>query len=249
MRVETKKSRRRIIVLSSLQFNRWVEAVYSDHLIHQNDALPRAKNIIKSRNSKSGRSTHEVQPILFKWLGTKDPDNRWQRLTKDNGFCGILSDRLHLINLPDKWNLLFIENWEPFLSYLSQAKEIPVIAVYLGGNVSDVSLSAISRVSPKPRKTLHFGDYDWTGLWIFQRLKSFLPEAILYFPKNLEYYFQNFGQRKLAFSQPLPAGFNRNCPECRPVIRMIQQFNAGWNRKLYQCRFFNGYCFKSKEGC
>ncbi len=233
IQIETSGSRRRISVFDKVQFKKWVDARYPEPGIAGTRALPRAKNIVDHKNSKAGKTTHQNQPILFKWIDTdKKNVTRWGNTTKQFGFCGVLSSKLNLVNFPQKWSLLFIENWESFVSYTAKSPVHPIIIIYLGGNISDVSLKAISKISHEPTDITHFGDYDWSGLAIFQRIKAFLPKTFLYRPDNLEYYFKNFGKRELAFNQKPPEDFNSTCPQSFSVIHLIEQFNAGLEQEV-----------------
>ena len=229
VRVKTDGARRRVVLTDVAQFTKWTAANYSENPAPPENIHARAKNIIERRDSKSGKTTHELQPVLFKWFGPDAPaqDISWGGLTQSAGFCALLSDRLDMLSLPNGWTLLFVENWETFVSYSVRTKTQNILVIYLGGNVADTVLHSIAMLSPRPVKAVHFGDYDWTGLVIFQRIKSVIPYTQLYMPDNLEPLFEKFGKRSLVIKQKLPEGFNFSCPECAPVIRMIRQFNSG----------------------
>jgi hypothetical protein len=234
VRVNTAGTRRQVVITDVAQFTKWTTAKYPEIPAPPESIHTRAKNIIERRDSKSGKTTHELQPVLFKWFGPDDPDQgiSWGELTQSAGFCALLSDRLSMLPLPDGWILLFVENWETFVSYSVHTKNKNILVIYLGGNVADMVLHSIAMVMPKPVKAVHFGDYDWTGLVIFQRIKSVIPFAELYMPDNLEALFEKFGKRSLVIKQKLPEGFNFSCPECAPVIRMIRQYNCGLEQEI-----------------
>lgn len=107
------------------------------------------------------------------------------------------------------------------------------MAAYLGGNVSDVVLYAFSQINPKPERILHFGDYDWAGLKIFQRVQTILPKAKLYIPSNIEELLKkNYGNHKLVKSQLMNVDFNN--PEIQPVIDLIAQYNMGLEQEILE---------------
>lgn len=134
--------------------------------------------------------------------------------------------------MPPRWRLLTIENWEPFHRADYSAATIPVMIAYLGGNVSEIVIDALTTFRHRPQTILHFGDYDWEGLYIFQRLQKALPTARLYRPPDLEALFQQFGRRQLLEKQKRKSAFDPANPECRPVIQLIEQYNAGLEQEV-----------------
>jgi hypothetical protein len=232
VKVEVQGSRRRIVVLDNDQFRRWVEVNYPLIDPVAIAALPaRSQNIARRRSSKAGQTTHNVQPILLKWFDP-DPGAPLAQLTRQNGLVGLTSDRLNGLSLPQPWWLLTVENWEPFyrLDYPKLATSI--VAVYLGGHVAEVTLTALARLTPPPAQVLHFGDYDWTGLTIFQRVQAVLPEATLYVPANIETLFQRHANHKLIEVQAAHARPSYTHSDCRTVAELIAQYNAGLEQEI-----------------
>jgi hypothetical protein len=232
VKVEIQGSRRKIVVLESDQFQRWVEANYPLVDPVATAALPaRSQNIARRRSSKAGQTTHDVQPVLLKWFES-DPDAPLAQLTRQNGLVGLTSDRLHGLNLPQPWWLLTVENWESFyrLDYLEPTSSI--MAVYLGGQVAEVTLTALAELTPPPERVLHFGDYDWAGLAIFQRVQAALPTASLYVPANIETLFQRHGNRKLIEDQAANARLSLRHSSCQAIIELIAQYNAGLEQEI-----------------
>lgn len=230
VKIAAHKTRRAVTVLEPAAFARWAEANFpaEDASI---EALPaRAQNIGHERDSKVGVTTHTVQPVLFKWFD-KDPDAPLAQLSQTYGMVGATSDRLRRLPLPETWRLLTVENWESFYTLSYRIADIPIITVYLGGNVSEVTLSALADLNPVPAAILHFGDYDWAGLAIFQRLEARLPRARLYVAPDLAGLFQRYGRRDLAEKQPVTSLDLQN-PKCRTVIAHIAQYNAGLEQEI-----------------
>jgi hypothetical protein len=83
-----------------------------------------------------------------------------------------------------------------------------------------------------PERILHFGDYDWEGLYIFQRLQKEIPIATLFIPDNIEELFYEYGNRKLVEKQKLKTGFNLENQQCLPVVKLIQKTNYGLEQEI-----------------
>ncbi len=222
--------RRTIVVADSVQLAAWLQARYPSHGIDPDGLATRGGNIVRGGGSKVGRHAHGVLPLVFKWFG--DVQDRLTRITGDFGMAAALTDRLSALVLPDHWHLLTIENWEPFLQADYTAAPEAVMVVYLGGNVSDAVLKALGTFGSAPQSVLHFGDYDWEGLTIFQRLQKVIPAARLYLPQNLETLFAAFGDRRLIARQTRKAAFDMHNRACLPVVELIAQFNAGLEQEI-----------------
>ena len=106
------------------------------------------------------------------------------------------------------------------------------MAAYLGGNAPGSVMEALKTFSPPPEVVLHFGDYDWKGLYIFQRLQKVLPQARFYIPDNIETLFSQFGKRSLIDKQKRKALFDEKNRNCLPVIQLIEQHNAGLEQEI-----------------
>lgn len=232
VKVEVQGSRRKIVVLDSDQLQRWVEANYPLVDPIATAALPaRSQNITRRRSSKAGQITHDVQPVLLKGFGP-DPGAPLVQLTRQNGLVGLTSNRLNGLSLPQSWWLLTVENWESFYRLDYPEPITLIVAVYLGGHVAEVTLTALACLAPPPARALHFGDYDWTGLVIFQRVQALLPAATLYVPANIETLFQRHGNRKLIEDQAANARPSYTHSDCRAIVELIAQYNAGLEQEI-----------------
>ncbi len=244
VKIDIKGRKRRIVITDSAQFAQWVEATHPVPVVPPGELRSRARNIVQRRTSKSGKTTHDVQPILLKWFPGSAPvlsnvegdilpaSSLYAQLTQEYGMVGITSDRLNRLQLPNEWWLLTVENWESFYPLSYPKPQRTILTVYLSGNVSDITLQALSQLNPAPARVLHFGDYDWAGLNIFQRLQAVFPQAGLYIPKNIEQLFQQHGDRELIENQTLPKQFDFKNPACQPVIKLIEQWNAGLEQEI-----------------
>lgn len=215
--------KRRVAAIDPRQLRQWAEARYPRHTIDP-DTLPiRHGNIVRSGSSKSGKCTHAVLPFLFKWFG----GGPLAHVTRAYGMSAVFSDRLAELPVSAPWRLLTVENWEPFYRADYSTSAVPVMVAYLGGNVSEIVLDALNTFRHPPQTVWHFGDYDWEGLYIFQRLQNSVPAARLYIPRDIETLFKKFGGRELLQKQKRRAAFDTQNPQCLPVIRLIEQYNAG----------------------
>lgn len=228
--VQSTGMRRTVTVVDYTQFTHWVDVNYPERMIDP-ETLPRRQgNIVRHGSSKRGKRSHAQLPFLFKWFGSGN--TLLTRLTKDHGMVAVLTDKLETLVLPLRWRLLTIENWESFLLADYVAASQPVMVVYLGGNVPETIINALKTLTRPPERILHFGDYDWEGLYIFQRLQKEMPEAILYIPNNIEELFKKFGNRKLVEKQRLIAGFDMENRQCLPVVKLIQETNHGLEQEI-----------------
>jgi hypothetical protein len=228
--VRSRGIRRTVVATQPDQLSRWTAARYPDHGIDPDRLATRQGNIVRSGRSKAGRSAHAVLPFSFKWFGS--PDEPWTRLTHKFGMAAIMTDRLSDLALPKRWHLLTIENWEPFHRADYTGARVPMMVVYLGGNAPDILIEALRNAFPPPSRAVHFGDFDWDGLYIFQRLKAALPAVRLYVPDNIESLFQHFGDRQLIDRQTPKAAFDWQNKDCRPVVELIEQTNAGLEQEV-----------------
>jgi hypothetical protein len=227
VRIHVNKTRRQVIVTDKEQFDQWVGSIYPQRQV--DETFPqRAQNVMRGRDSKSGVSSHQVLPVLLKWFDP-DPNHLCARLTAEYGLCGFTTDSLTKITWPKEWWLLTIENWESFNTTSQETATIPIIVLYLGGNPSDVLLRVLEKL-PQPSRVTHFGDYDWAGLRIFQRVQKSLPQAKLYLPEDIEELFQKFGKHGLAGNQiPLEGNMSAKVDK---VAHLISQYNAGLEQEI-----------------
>lgn len=230
--VKTAGMRRTVVVTDSSQLMQWLKAKYPKHAIDPETLPTRHGNIIRSGSSKIGKHSHDVLPFHFKWFG-RDNDSFSQQ-TNSFGMAAVFTDRLVDLPMPTQWRLLTVENWEPFYRADYTNASVAVMVVYLGGNVSEILLNALKTFSPPPERVLHFGDYDWEGLYIFQRLQKAIPSARLYIPKNIETLFKQYGCRNFLEKQKRKVAFDMANSSCLPVIKLIEQYNAGLEQEIVE---------------
>lgn len=229
--IQVQGNRRRVVVHEPEQFRLWAAQHFPAMEAELEELAQRGRNIAGGRNSKAGPTTHAVQPILFKWFDP-DPRHPLSETTQKFGLVAATSDRLATVQWPAVWWLLTVENWESFyrLNYTQVAT--PLIAIYLGGQVPDVTLTKLTEIQPQPAAILHFGDYDWAGLTIFQRIQARWPHARLYVPDSLESLFQRYSQRLLASMQAPPIAGLQWTSECLQVIDLISRYNGGLEQEI-----------------
>lgn len=226
---EVQGSRRRVVACDRLALERWLAATYPRAV---ETALPgrRAGNIARTRSSKAGVSTHDVQSLLLRWF---DPDSATPlaQLTEHFGLVGITTDRLAELPLPAAWTLLTIENWESFLTTDYRGCADTVVVIYTGGNIAGQTLQALMALPP-PQRALHFGDYDWTGLAIYRRLRGAIPLMQLYLPDNIASLFAEFANPALIVGQaPLVIRDDDPSSLCT-VVALIAHHNAGVEQEI-----------------
>lgn len=228
--IKTAGIRRTVVSTKPEQLRKWLDARYPDHGKLPDAAHVREGNIVRSGGSKAGNSAHGVLSFQFKWFGNKD--DLWTQMTRTYGVAAVLTDRLADLTLPARWRLLTIENWEPFFRADYAGAAVPVMVTYLGGNAPGSVMEALKTFSTPPETVLHFGDYDWEGLYIFQRLQKVLPEARLYIPDNIDALFRQFGKRNLIDKQKRKALLDEKNRNFIQVIQLIEQHNAGLEQEI-----------------
>ena len=228
--IKTAGTHRTVVAVSPEQLRKWFDARYPDHGRVSDAAHVRESNIVHSGGSKTGNSAHGVLSFQFKWFGQKT--DLWTQITTTYGIAAVLTDRLAELTLPAGWHLLTVENWEPFFRADYSGASVPVMVGYLGGNAPGSVLDALKIFSIPPESVLHFGDYDWDGLYIFQRLKKVMPYARFHIPSNLEALFKQYGNRKLIENQRRKSLLDEDSIECLQVVKLIEQYNAGLEQEI-----------------
>lgn len=223
-------TRRLVVVIDKPGFAQWFQTAYPASVpapvIGQ-----RAANIARARNSKSGLATHTAQPMLLRWFSL-EPAVPWAELTRRCGMVGVTSNRLATLDLPQRWTLLTVENWEPFLALDYAPQTGAIIAVFTGGNIAETALQALAALRPAPARALHFGDYDWSGLAIYRRIRAALPQLTLYVPDDLAALFHDFAGHDLLLGQPLLVARDDDPAEVHEVTALIAQHNAGLEQEI-----------------
>jgi hypothetical protein len=232
VQVKTSGMQRAVVVIDSSQLMQWLQAKYPEHDIDPETLPTRHGNIIRSGSSKIGKHSHDLLPFHFKWFGLDN--DLFSQQTNSYGMAAVLTDRLVDLPMPTQWRLLTVENWEPFHQAEYTSASVAVMVVYLGGNVSEILLNALKTFSQPPERVLHFGDYDWEGLYIFQRLQKVIPSARLYIPKNIETLFKQYGRRNFLEKQKRKVAFDMANSSCLPVIKLIEQYNAGLEQEVVE---------------
>ncbi len=224
------KTRRLVVVIDKPGFAQWFQAAYPAPAPAPVTGQ-RAANIARARKSKSGLATHMAQPLLLRWFSA-EPAATWAELTRRCGIIGITSDRLATLDLPQGWTLLTVENWEPFLALDYAPQTGAIIAVFTGGNIAEATLQALAALWPAPARTLHFGDYDWSGLAIYRRIRAALPQLRLYVPDDLATLFRDFADHDLLLGQLSLVARADDPPELHEVIALIAQYNASLEQEI-----------------
>ena len=232
VKIKTAGTRRTVIAISPEQLRKWFDARYPDHGRVPDAANVRESNIVHRGSSKAGNSAHKVFSFQFKWFGRKT--DLWTEMTTMYGMAAILTNCLAKLTLPAGWHLLTIENWEPFFRADYSGASVPVMVGYLGGNAPGSVLDALKTFSTPPESALHFGDYDWEGLYIFQRLKKVIPHARFHIPNNLEALYKQYSKRKLIENQKRKFQLDKNNMDCLQVVKLIEQYNAGLEQEMVE---------------
>jgi hypothetical protein len=223
-------TRRLIVVIDKPGFAQWYQGAYTTPQEPPVAGL-RAANIARAGHSKAGATTHEAQPVLLRWF-SPNPEAPWAELTRRCGVVGITSDRLAALDLPERWTLLTVENWEPFLALDYDPQTGAVVAVFTGGNIAQTTLQALTALRPVPARAMHFGDYDWSGLAIYRRIRTSFPQIEFYVPADIATRFQQFANHALLMGQP-PLVVRADDPaEVQQVIALIAQHNAGLEQEI-----------------
>lgn len=228
--VQSAGIRRTVTVANHPQFAHWMNTNFPEQQSDPDSLPTREGNIVRSSNSKIGKSSHEALSLQFKWFGREN--DLLTQLTRQYGMAAVLTDKLAALDLPAQWKLLAIENWEPFYRADYTLAPMPIMVIYLSGNVSDMTINALKMFRHPPESVLHFGDFDWEGLYIFQRLQKALPLARLYIPENIDDLFRKYGNRKLVEKQKIKAGFDLKNQRCLPVVKLIEETNFGLEQEI-----------------
>ncbi|WP_129630833.1 Wadjet anti-phage system protein JetD domain-containing protein [Candidatus Oscillochloris fontis] len=228
--IATQGNQRRVVIINKEGFSQWFRTKYPETALAPVTGQ-RAANIARAGHSKAGVATHKAQPILLRWFST-DPNSTWADLTRRCGIIGITSDRLATLDLPPYWTLLTIENWEPFLAVDYAPQTGAIITIFTGGNIAETTLQALATLRPTPTQAIHFGDYDWSGLAIYRRIRATIPQCLLYIPTDIALLFRNFASHDLLIGQSPLVVREDDPPEFHEVTMLIAQYNAGLEQEI-----------------
>jgi hypothetical protein len=228
--IEAGGSRRRVVTRDAEAFAVWLAATYPPPE-RSPVAGRRAENIARARQSKTGIATHDVQPLILRWF-SPDPTSPWTELTRRCGIIGVTTDHITALDVPEGWTLLTVENWEPFLALSSMPHDHTIVAVFTGGNPADRSLQALASLRPSPAQAVHFGDYDWSGLAIFRRMRAILPMLELYVPSDIDDLFRRFAHPGLLMDQVPLTPRSEDPAEVQQIIELIATSNAGLEQEV-----------------
>lgn len=124
VRIDVYNNKRKVIVVDQTQFSTWVMKQYPVDKSQNHNLANRAQNIMNSGNSKAGKTTHIIQPVLLKWF-TPDLSSPYLKWTQEFGIIGVVSNQIKNLQFPERWNLLTVENWESFYSLKYTIVETP----------------------------------------------------------------------------------------------------------------------------
>ncbi len=169
--------------------------------------------------------------MLLRWF---DPElvAPFAVLTEQWGVVALTNDKIAEIHPPTRWILLTVENWESFIATDYERSQDTIVIIYTGGNPAESTIRALRSLQPPPVRTIHFGDYDWSGLTIFRRLRAVLPTVELYVPGDIQELIGQFGNPGLIEGQMPLRERDDDMDEVREVIRLISRYNAGLEQEI-----------------
>lgn len=223
VKIEVNRGRRLLVAFDNSVLTKWVEVYYP--IIAETNLPARAQNIAQRRDSKAGATTHDVQPVILKWFSADTilPAT----LTTQFGLVATTTEKIGRLPWPETWNLLLVENWESFHFIEYPDCPIPLIAIYMGGNVADRTLQAVAACAPK--RSVFFGDYDWAGVKFCQRIQAILPQTRFYLPADLDGLFACYCNTTLiANAKPVISGE----ASVMRVVELIGRYNGGLEQEI-----------------
>ncbi len=223
-------SQRSYHVSDPAAFQLWVDRKYPPHTEPTADQGLRAQNIIRARDSKAGKRTHEQHAVLMRWFA-HDPSHPLAAWTATFGVASCTNTTLAALPLPSAWQLITVENWESFMGLAYDSPPIPIMAVYTGGQIADAVIAGVAALPP-PQKAVHFGDYDWAGVSIFRRLATAIPHMTFYIPPDIDTLFTRYGNHALITNQSPLALLPSDTPEVQHIIRLISLHNSGLEQEI-----------------
>lgn len=198
--------------------------------LKQSENLSRADLVKVSSNSKteqvrtfSGFLVNTIQPIAAKISGrnfTIDPIG---------GTFVFISDYEHF-TIDDDVIIVGIENAENF-RLIDRQKHLFDFAkcLFVSRYPQNQSKDFINWLLKIRNPYYHFGDYDFAGLNIFvNEYQKHLPDrAHLFVPKNLEHYFELYGNRELFYNQKINFDINSQDDTVKNIYNLINKYQKG----------------------
>ena len=198
--------------------------------LQQSQNLLRADLVKASSNSKTehvrtftGFLVNTIQPIAAKINGrdfTIDPIG---------GTFVFISDYEHF-TIEEDVIIVGIENAENF-RHLSRQKHLFPFekSLFVCRYPQNQSKDFINWLLKIRNQYYHFGDYDFAGLNIFvNEYQKHLPDrAHLFVPKNLEHYFELYGNRELFYNQKINFKIDIQSDAVKQVCNLINKYQKG----------------------
>ncbi len=197
-----------IAVTDSSSFTNFLNARYPGRVEpREADAI---SNVARYRNTKAGRKT-AFRVVLLRGRGTIDLNGHPYDLGEATTRFGCASCIMPRMQAE---RICVVENLDTFAVADTLLGEWTFVHPY--GRIGKDTFGGI-----ETNDLLHFGDYDFTGLADFLRLKSCFPKARLYLPGNLNTLWETF-------SSPLKAGatapkrvLHSKLPEVKRVLHLL----------------------------
>lgn len=198
--------------------------------IMQQESPERAAQVAATGDSKfkktrtfTGFLVNTIQPIAAKISGrdfTIDP------------ICGtfvFISDYEHF-TIEDDVIIVGFENAENF-RLIDRQKHLFDFAkcLFVSRYPQNQSKDFINWLLNIRNPYYHFGDYDFAGLNIFvNEYQKHLPDrAHLFVPKNLEHYFELYGNRELFYNQKINFDINSQDDTVKNIYNLINKYQKG----------------------
>ncbi len=180
-------------------------------------------NVARYRNTKGGQKT-AFRVVLLRGRGVIELNGHSYDLGRATDQFGCASCIMPRIRAE---RICVVENLDTFSIAEDLLGDRTFVHPY--GRIGKHTLAGL-----ETDDLLHFGDYDFTGLADFLRLKSAFPNARLYLPDNLEELWQ-------AYSTPLKAKANapdRVLGNTLPEVKRVLHLLADTGRFLEQQALF-----------
>ena len=177
----------------------------------------------KKTRTFTGFLVNTIQPIATKING------RDFTISPVEGTFTFVSDYQSFI-IDDDVVIVGIENAENF-RHLSRQKHLFPFekSLFVCRYPQNQSKDFINWLLKIRNPYYHFGDYDFAGLNIFvNEYQKHLPDrAHLFVPKNLEHYFELYGNRELFYNQKINFDINSQDDAVKNIYNLINKYQKG----------------------